>query len=451
MNSHTEVPWIADVTYGVTDHASPLYLDDNFEEAFRIDDVASVFHYEPTARLDRLKSHMTNGNNFNGLLCEDEIANLMLTVYLPKFSEDHIMDTGTDFARKVSELDFKFCNDELNFGNFRSAINCPETSNQVVGLSELSVSLPKGLRSAGCEMSDVVGSKYRREPLSNQVADGVSELSVPLPKGLCTACKMHDVVDSKCRHDPLIEDEMCLHCSEERMSNKCSIIIGTQDVCCENDEQYSQSDKVKQENQLIKAEEFLMNHLSTNIPFGEKVVVSRQKRSRRPPKKYAEVIPISKPRQGRPKKYFMSSSKDKNPGVMSQKNCHGKSSKRKAAKLSNENSVWKELDSSDDDYLPNASRSRNKKNSKHWTLDEVVKLVDGIAHFGLGQWTTVHRAFFSSSCRNPTDIRDKWRNLVKAYGNLKSQRKDRRQRKAFLSLPSAIIERIKELAKVVPE
>ncbi|KAK9755607.1 hypothetical protein RND81_01G037400 [Saponaria officinalis] len=438
LNQTKEEPWIADVTYGVTDGdhkweeseydpASPLYLDSNFEEAFKIDDVASVFHYEPIARLDRLKSNMTKEHNnedrdFNGLLCEDEIANLTLAVYLPQFHEDHIMDANVDFAKKVSELDFKFCDDELNFGNFRTVINCPETSNQVARVSELSVSLPKGLSSTACETSDVIGSECRHEPLNNQFVE-VSELSVPLPKGLrITACEMHDVVESKCRHEPLIEDELYLSSSEERTSNKCSVITDTQKICCANDEQYSQSDKVNLEDQSIKVEDFLMNRLSTNSPFGEKAVRSRQKRACHPPKKYAELLPIPKPRRGRPKKYPMSSSKDKNPGVMSQKNLHGKSSKRKAAKVSKGNL---ELDS-DDDYRPYASCFRNKKYNKQWTLDEVVKVVDGITHCGLGQWTAIQRKFFSSTCRTPTDIRDKWRNLVKTnFGKLKNKRKVR--------------------------
>ena len=92
-------------------------------------------------------------------------------------------------------------------------------------------------------------------------------------------------------------------------------------------------------------------------------------------------------------------------------------------------------------------RTDRRKHHRMWTIDEVVKLLDGISHFGLGKWTDIKNLFFhSSSHRTPVDIRvsffiihlikinlfffivviseclsylflimqDKWRNLLKA-------------------------------------
>lgn len=67
----------------------------------------------------------------------------------------------------------------------------------------------------------------------------------------------------------------------------------------------------------------------------------------------------------------------------------------------------------DDEYEPvessfnirKSKRNDRRKNCKPWTLDEVVALVDGMSKFGIGQWTAVKKAFFSSSRRTATDIR----------------------------------------------
>ncbi|XP_057535035.1 uncharacterized protein LOC130813258 isoform X2 [Amaranthus tricolor] len=91
-----------------------------------------------------------------------------------------------------------------------------------------------------------------------------------------------------------------------------------------------------------------------------------------------------------------------------------------------------ELDS-DEEYEPVSSgfnirksmkRSDRRKNTKPWTLDEVAALINGMSQFGTGQWTSVKRAFFSSSSRTATDISDKWRNLVKKNIQISKAGKD---------------------------
>lgn len=41
-----------------------------------------------------------------------------------------------------------------------------------------------------------------------------------------------------------------------------------------------------------------------------------------------------------------------------------------------------------------------------WTLAEVIKLVDGIAKYGVGRWTDIKKLLFASSAyRTPVDLR----------------------------------------------
>ena len=47
-----------------------------------------------------------------------------------------------------------------------------------------------------------------------------------------------------------------------------------------------------------------------------------------------------------------------------------------------------------------------RKHQRMWTLAEVIKLVDGIAQYGVGRWTDIKRLLFASSAyRTPVDLR----------------------------------------------
>ncbi|KAL6495951.1 hypothetical protein OROGR_030514 [Orobanche gracilis] len=72
--------------------------------------------------------------------------------------------------------------------------------------------------------------------------------------------------------------------------------------------------------------------------------------------------------------------------------------------------------SSDDEVVsvPTANGMR-RKHHRPWTLSEVVKLVEGIAKYGAGKWSEIKRlAFASYSYRTSVDLKDKWRNLLRA-------------------------------------
>ncbi|CAA7042148.1 unnamed protein product [Microthlaspi erraticum] len=104
-------------------------------------------------------------------------------------------------------------------------------------------------------------------------------------------------------------------------------------------------------------------------------------------------------------------------------------------------------ESEDDICVTNTSKSRSdrRKNQRMWTLDEVVKLVNGISHFGVGKWTDIKNLFFRyESHRTPIDIRDKWRNLLKA-----SKHVDGEERKSpARPIPKDILDRVRELASL---
>ncbi|XP_051227655.1 uncharacterized protein [Lolium perenne] len=88
-----------------------------------------------------------------------------------------------------------------------------------------------------------------------------------------------------------------------------------------------------------------------------------------------------------------------------------------------------------------------RKNNDHWTQGEVIKLVDGVETYGVGRWTKVKSRHFPTSFRDPTHLKDKWRNLLRACGvPSSSKRKAKTQKRMFRSLDSTLIKRIQELA-----
>ncbi|KAM6568930.1 hypothetical protein CsatB_016915 [Cannabis sativa] len=111
---------------------------------------------------------------------------------------------------------------------------------------------------------------------------------------------------------------------------------------------------------------------------------------------------------------------------------------------------------SDDDRVKKKKRSEKHDRRKHqrmWTITEVTKLVDGIAEYGVGRWTDIKRFLFTTSVyRTPIDLRDKWRNLLRASSvqKLKKKEAEEKQLHALRPLPKSLIRRVRELAKIHP-
>ncbi|XP_023518018.1 uncharacterized protein LOC111781580 isoform X1 [Cucurbita pepo subsp. pepo] len=94
-----------------------------------------------------------------------------------------------------------------------------------------------------------------------------------------------------------------------------------------------------------------------------------------------------------------------------------------------------------------------RKHQKMWTLTEVMQLVDGIAEYGTGRWTHIKRHLFAHSPhRTPIDLRDKWRNLLRASCVNIQNRKgiERKQSHASRPLPKSLLQRVYELANIYP-
>uniref|UniRef100_A0A7N1A4P8 Uncharacterized protein n=1 Tax=Kalanchoe fedtschenkoi TaxID=63787 RepID=A0A7N1A4P8_KALFE len=99
--------------------------------------------------------------------------------------------------------------------------------------------------------------------------------------------------------------------------------------------------------------------------------------------------------------------------------------------------------------------SDRRKHQMIWTLLEVIKLVDGISHYGVGRWTEIQRLFFpTSTYRTPVDLRDKWRNLLKASNawiqNDQEEKDEESQKNGHRQLQKEILHRISELGRLYP-
>ncbi|TVU30538.1 hypothetical protein EJB05_22168, partial [Eragrostis curvula] len=55
-----------------------------------------------------------------------------------------------------------------------------------------------------------------------------------------------------------------------------------------------------------------------------------------------------------------------------------------------------------------------RKNNDSWSEDEMRKLVQSVSIKGVGRWSKVKEDHFPTSIRTAVNLKDKWRNLVKA-------------------------------------
>uniref|UniRef100_A0ACD5TL64 Uncharacterized protein n=1 Tax=Avena sativa TaxID=4498 RepID=A0ACD5TL64_AVESA len=116
---------------------------------------------------------------------------------------------------------------------------------------------------------------------------------------------------------------------------------------------------------------------------------------------------------------------------------------------------------------PRAPRKRRtfqpwqrRKNKAHWTNEEVIKLVEGVETYGIGRWKKVKDHYFSKTSfrdahsekekpdRIGENLKDKWRNLLRACGvPCNSKKKKKRQKKFIVPLDTELIERIKAASR----
>nr|XP_034899953.1 uncharacterized protein LOC118037906 isoform X1 [Populus alba]XP_034899954.1 uncharacterized protein LOC118037906 isoform X1 [Populus alba] len=108
---------------------------------------------------------------------------------------------------------------------------------------------------------------------------------------------------------------------------------------------------------------------------------------------------------------------------------------------------------SDDNVVtvPTPKGGIRRKHHRAWTLSEVTKLVEGVSRYGAGRWSEIKRlAFASYSYRTSVDLKDKWRNLLKASLAQTPQDNGMNSRKSTgaMPIPAPILLKVRELAEM---
>ncbi|KAG0549376.1 hypothetical protein BDA96_01G250200, partial [Sorghum bicolor] len=106
---------------------------------------------------------------------------------------------------------------------------------------------------------------------------------------------------------------------------------------------------------------------------------------------------------------------------------HGRRKYRKKS-----TSCWGEISNLFDLLKPSACRGKTfggRKKIKRWTSLEVENLVIGVSKLGVRNWTKVKRDYFKTSFRTQVNLKDKWRDLLRACGiDVASKKKVQPQR-----------------------
>lgn len=92
-----------------------------------------------------------------------------------------------------------------------------------------------------------------------------------------------------------------------------------------------------------------------------------------------------------------------------------------------------------------------RKHHRAWTLGEVMKLVEGVSRCGAGKWSEIKRISFASyTYRTSVDLKDKWRNLLRASFSQSPAENGVRnsQKHASLPIPASVLIRVRELAEM---
>ncbi|KAL5728636.1 hypothetical protein ACHQM5_001700 [Ranunculus cassubicifolius] len=113
---------------------------------------------------------------------------------------------------------------------------------------------------------------------------------------------------------------------------------------------------------------------------------------------------------------------------------------------------YEKLDSFEDDsdYNMTCANSKDGFRRKHhrpWSLSEVIKLVDGVSMFGAGRWSEIKKLSFSAfSYRTSVDLKDKWRNLLRAsFAQISSDNTVKKH--GSVPIPAPILLRVRQLAE----
>uniref|UniRef100_A0A7N0ZXZ5 Uncharacterized protein n=1 Tax=Kalanchoe fedtschenkoi TaxID=63787 RepID=A0A7N0ZXZ5_KALFE len=106
---------------------------------------------------------------------------------------------------------------------------------------------------------------------------------------------------------------------------------------------------------------------------------------------------------------------------------------------------------SDDNDVGDVPRDKSgRKHNRYWSEYEITILIEGVAKYGVGRWTEIKRGLFPPTTRRTSvDLKDKWRNLLKAStAQLRSKNEGRRV--THQQVPQSVLRQVKELAVMHP-
>ncbi|KAH0877748.1 hypothetical protein HID58_065142, partial [Brassica napus] len=111
-------------------------------------------------------------------------------------------------------------------------------------------------------------------------------------------------------------------------------------------------------------------------------------------------------------------------------------------------------DSSDDSSYNRVDRpvtqsAMRRKHHRAWSLSEVKNLVEGVSKYGVGKWSVIKRLSYSSfPHRTPVDLKDKWRNLLKAcFARAPLNKMGSLRKYGSMAIPSEVLSEVRELAQ----
>ncbi|CAN6879608.1 unnamed protein product [Brassica oleracea] len=111
-------------------------------------------------------------------------------------------------------------------------------------------------------------------------------------------------------------------------------------------------------------------------------------------------------------------------------------------------------DSSDDSSYNRVDRpvtqsAMRRKHHRAWSLSEVKNLVEGVSKYGVGKWSVIKRLSYSSfPHRTPVDLKDKWRNLLKAcFARAPLNKMGSMRKYGSMAIPSEVLSEVRELAQ----
>eukprot|EP00898_Chlorokybus_atmophyticus_P009060 jgi/Chlat1/9155/Chrsp97S08402 len=88
-----------------------------------------------------------------------------------------------------------------------------------------------------------------------------------------------------------------------------------------------------------------------------------------------------------------------------------------------------------------------RKHHRPWSLMEVKLLVEGVGKCGNGKWADIKKlSFASAGYRTAVDLKDKWRNLLRASRVQSESKGNRPQRSAGMQIPEPLLDRVRQLS-----